>query len=891
MSESKDKKDIASIIFQSFTKPKVTTTSGSVKLRELRSLYNQTLIDYQNSVFAEIDGYVLVEELIKEAIENSTQPVNLGLVEPFFDAVLDLATEEAIFGITEVNWNEQLTTSEQIEIKNFLKEKRMLYNKGEQALKLWSETLRDVFVTILQAMPIIKSSKRDDSMTVSVINLLDNPQFVIEKVIFHFFSKKIMDYGLFSNLRGTIDYNTMVASGLNPNEQKDLQKDITFPTKSKLEGTELVTAYFRQTILDKIFNSPYPLEIPIKIRLEHTHILAGTGYGKTQLIQKLILDDLKEERGFCVIDSQNDLIRNVTMLAEFDPQIAESLSEKIIIIDPTDIDYPACLNIFAMSDNLQADQASTYQKELMLNATVDLYTYIFGALFGAELTAKQGTVFAYIARLMMEIPKANIQTLRELLEDGRKFKPYMEKLEGSARAFFQTQFFSTSFGQSKKQVLSRLWAVLSNATLERLFSNVENKVDVYGAISEGKILLVNTSKDLLQREGSAILGRFFIALLSQAIIKRGNIPESRRKPYMIYIDEAHEYFDYRFEEILNQARKYKVGFTISHQNLGQLHELRSTVASSTSVKMVGGVSANDAKIMALEMRTSSEEILAVRKRQKSTEFVTYLKNLTPQALPLTVQFGLLEKKPVMPPESFQSLIENNRNKYCHHISQIYLGDKDQDKFEIDQVTKSIKPPTKQKESKQIGREDTSDVRTNRQVPKKKVKVVTEQNEGKGGVQHRYLQNLVKKIGNERGFTATIEKQVLSGTGLVDVMLEGYDEVLAVEISVSTEWKWEASNVSKCLATGVDKVIILSSDNKHLQNLRNNLSDKFLNNEQVMFFTANNLISFLDEIRASSSNKEKTVRGYKVKVKYASHPKNETKAKKKTIAKVLAGVMK
>ena len=163
---------------------------------------------------------------------------------------------------------------------------------------------------------------------------------------------------------------------------------------------------------------------------------------------------------------------------------------------------------------------------------------MFGAIFGAELTSKKGTIFRYVAKLMAQIPNANIHTLRNLMEDGKVYQPYIVQLEGSARAFFETQFFSTSFAQTKRQILSRLWAVHSNQTLENLFSSSSNKIDIFGAMNDGKITLINTSKSLLQSEGSKILGRFFIAMTAQAVIKRATISENNRIPFMVYIDEA-----------------------------------------------------------------------------------------------------------------------------------------------------------------------------------------------------------------------------------------------------------------------------------------------------------------------------------------------------------------
>src|SRR5690606_27959232 len=128
-------------------------------------------------------------------------------------------------------------------------------------------------------------------------------------------------------------------------------------------------------------------------------------------------------------------------------------------------------------------------REKILNATIELYEYFFGALLGAELTQRQGLIFRYLARLLMEIPDATIHTLRDLMEDGEKFLPYMEKLTGSARHFFATQFFEPKFKETKKQILTRLWGVLSNSSLERMFSHARNRIDIFELLNEGKIIL------------------------------------------------------------------------------------------------------------------------------------------------------------------------------------------------------------------------------------------------------------------------------------------------------------------------------------------------------------------------------------------------------------------
>ena len=46
-------------------------------------------------------------------------------------------------------------------------------------------------------------------------------------------------------------------------------------------------------------------------------------------------------------------------------------------------------------------------------------------------------------RLMLHIPNATIHTLRELMEPGSEkvFAPHIEKLSGTAKQFFETEFF------------------------------------------------------------------------------------------------------------------------------------------------------------------------------------------------------------------------------------------------------------------------------------------------------------------------------------------------------------------------------------------------------------------------------------------------------------------
>ena len=51
--------------------------------------------------------------------------------------------------------------------------------------------------------------------------------------------------------------------------------------------------------------------------------------------------------------------------------------------------------------------------------------------------------------------------------------------------------------------------------------------------------------------------------------------------------------------------------------------------------------------------------------------------------------------------------------------------------------------------------------------------------GRGGRQHKYLQELIKRLGESRGYRSTVEKQILGGAGQVPAVTleDSRDETL------------------------------------------------------------------------------------------------------------------
>jgi hypothetical protein len=64
----------------------------------------------------------------------------------------------------------------------------------------------------------------------------------------------------------------------------------------------------------------------------------------------MILNDLEDiatgAKSVIVIDSQGDMIKNILRLSMLSPSQLGSIADRVVLIDPNDIENPSALNLF-----------------------------------------------------------------------------------------------------------------------------------------------------------------------------------------------------------------------------------------------------------------------------------------------------------------------------------------------------------------------------------------------------------------------------------------------------------------------------------------------------------------------------------------------------------------
>ncbi len=800
--------------------------------------------------------------------------------------------DEALSAVDETVLSLRPNSRDAIAVREYLRRQIRFIENYTKYMPIFKDHVTKLtrYLMTLIPVPVLIGESEGSLLQARYADLLDDLPETVDIAGGFGLEETLISLNLMEPLRYRYKANVMNVSKIDPRLPPSNPHRYVMPPEAKqskkFDDEQIVEQYLVGTPFRQFFNTKLPLPLNEQARFEHSHILAGSGHGKTQFIQKWIAQDiemaLQEKRSIVVIDSQGDLIRNIARLECFNPATG-ALKDKLVIIDPTDVLFPAAINMFAMDE----DRLKSYgpvEREKVQNSAIALYEHFFGELLGAELTAKQGVVFKYLARLMLEIPEATILTLRDLVDDPKPFIPYMDKLTGSARVFFAREFLDKSFNQTRKQISKRLWGVLSTPAFERLFSSTQSKIDLFSLMNEGHIILISTAKDLLKQNGASLYGRFFLSMIGQAVMERAVIAEDERTSTYLYIDECQDYFDETVEILLEQGRKFKIGLTLAHQYLDQLDTGgRSSVLANTSIKAAGGMNAKDAKTLATEMGATSDYLQSMKKTHYSSDFAFWMKNDLPNAIKVNVPFGHLERQERMSASEFEVMLEQNRKTYCWRY-EAQESSLDVSFPGMEKTTLPVKAAPNSQEAR--SEPETMPAPEPEFVPpppmlkaKTKARDIPELT-GRGGEAHVHIQNTIKSIANQYGWKADLEYAVTNGS--VDVWLEREGFTIACEINVTTQLDYETHNIEKCLAAGADEVWFISEDTDKLATLGATFKDK----PNVLCFTPDDVPSEIEVRSDIEIGDQSHVRGFTVSVKRAYTSQADLEVKRARIAHLL-----
>jgi hypothetical protein len=326
-------------------------------------------------------------------------------------------------------------------------------------------------------------------------------------------------------------------------------------------------------------------------RRQDTYVIGVNGTGKTTLLREIAYSDMRQDpkHGLCVIDPHGDLIRDIITM------VPEERVDDVILFDPSDEDFPFCLNLFAPVPE---------PKEIgrVASEIVAIFRKIFGAGWTPEVEGVlQNVTLTLLSRpadfpskenpwvpAMDEIPA--LLAMERVPEEDLQKAPWKRRPQTYRSQFYNLlqqrdqipvwEFWTYSFDPLTPRprseltfaVLNQVRRFLANPAVRNIVAQTQSKLDLSKVMSEGKILLVNLSKGKLGEANSAFLGSVIVAKLVVAVFAQANQPPESRRPFHIIADEFQNFAISSFPMLLSEARKYNVDLTIAHQYRDQLRD-------------------------------------------------------------------------------------------------------------------------------------------------------------------------------------------------------------------------------------------------------------------------------------------------------------------------------
>ena len=380
-----------------------------------------------------------------------------------------------------------------------------------------------------------------------------------------------------------------------PNLVHVLSKKAEPPADLPVDQTDSTISFFGET---NFHGKKIPFGIPRDDRRRHLYTVGKSGSGKSKLLELLIQNDLKAGKGIGILDPHGDLVDNILTM------IPKHRIKDVVIFDPSDIENPVTFNPLA-----------DVPAKLKMRVTIG-FIEIFKKLFGANWTPRLEHVLRYTTLALLDTPGTTIFSILKMLTDKNYRQMIVRNIkESNVKNFWVNEFagWSEKFdNEAITPLLNKVGQFVATDMIRNIVAQPDNKIDFREIMDNKKILLMKVSKGILGEENAALLGAIAITKIYQAAMSRADTKEDDRVDFYFYVDEFQNFATDTFDEILSEARKYRLNLTIAHQFLGQLSDrIRTTVFGNVGSMVSFRVGGDDAALLAQEYnpRFSERDII------------------------------------------------------------------------------------------------------------------------------------------------------------------------------------------------------------------------------------------------------------------------------------------
>jgi len=330
---------------------------------------------------------------------------------------------------------------------------------------------------------------------------------------------------------------------------------------------------------------------PLHLKPRSTHVIGRSGSTKSTTVGHMALDDIDRGMGLVVMDPHGDLIDEILI------RIAEKHIERTVYFDLTIPDYVPIWNPLQRSKGQDISRTTediiAAMKTVFQNGWGDRMEHLFRHGLYA-LSHVPGSTLQDLSSLLFKRDK------KSTIQDEPLLQLIMKVLDNDvAKRFWQyhvRNYSAEAFDPPKH----RLDKILLSGKAALMLSQPNSFIDFRQIMDEGKIFLVKLS--LIGREVMEILGCLILSFLHLTSLGRSDISPANRRPFQIYVDEAHRFVTDTLEDLIAETRKFGVGVTLAHQFFSQFGAAKVDALSSVGTTIIMNVDRKDAAYLVKDLR-------------------------------------------------------------------------------------------------------------------------------------------------------------------------------------------------------------------------------------------------------------------------------------------------
>jgi len=291
-------------------------------------------------------------------------------------------------------------------------------------------------------------------------------------------------------------------------------------------------------------------------RRRHMYVIGKTGMGKSNMLENMAIQDVRNGEGICVVDPHGEFAEKLI------EAIPTSRINDVVYFNPADKEFPLAFNIL---EAVEEDK-----KNLVASGMMGVFKKIWPDVWSPRMEyILNNTILA-----LLDYPGSTMLGVNRMMSDKNFRKRIYPKIKDPVVKSFWLNEFDKWEDRFRKEAVAaiqnKVGQFLSSAMIRHIVGQPKSTIDMRETMDKGKILIVNLSKGRIGEDVMRLLGGMVITKIQLAAMGRVEIPEEDRKDFYLYVDEFQNFATESFANILSEARKYRLNLILAHQYINQL---------------------------------------------------------------------------------------------------------------------------------------------------------------------------------------------------------------------------------------------------------------------------------------------------------------------------------